>query len=334
MRELARQLAPVALIAALAAPLCAQATRPWRLGALQWQESPNHQAPLEGRQAALREAGRPHELLLRQALSDRERARAALLDLRAQAVDLIIALGTEAALVASEVEHEIPIVFTAVTDPVATGVVASWQGSGRNLAGNSNWIAPEISLHVFTLAVPALKRLGILRSTKTGKVSAAELEAMRRRLAQPNAPAIEIVAAQVESEIELGDATQRLIDAGVQAVWVPIDFLVYEHLPPILAVTQAHHIPIVSSSLGAARSGAVAGIVRDYRLLGAQAAAITLDILEQHRDPGTLEVGTMHSYEVVVNMGAARRARYELPLALLAAADQILEAEPEATHGR
>src|SRR5690606_8231921 len=191
------------LLLAFAAGLAGQeavspAPRPWRIGVLFWHDSPNDAEALRGIRNALEARGHPHELLVEAAGSDREAAYAILDGFVASDVDLIVALGTEAALRAKERVRGIPVVFTAVTNPVESGVVAAWEGSGTHLAGNSNWIEPETIVRVFRLAVPHLRRLGVLRSERSEVVSAAELRGVRRYLQEPEAPPIEIVEAVVE----------------------------------------------------------------------------------------------------------------------------------------
>lgn len=325
-----RSIAFLTALVAGCACLAAQDAAPHRIGVLLWHRSPNDLQALEGIRHALAVAGTPHELIVAEADSDEARAEELLQGFVAQELDLVIALGTQAALLAKEHVRELPVVFTAVTNPVESGVVASWQGSGTNLAGNSNWIPPETLVGVFRRAVPGLGKLGILRSRATGVVSAAELAGVRRHLAnlRPHEPPIEILEEVVDDADELAAAVGRLAEAGADAVWIPIDFLVYENMEPVLRTAAAHRLPLVSSSLRGVASGAVAGVVVDYEMLGERAALIVLDVLERGRDPGALPIGTMRSYRVVVNLAAARRLGYELPLPLLALADELLDATP------
>ena len=113
------------------------------LGVLFWHDSPNDQAALAGLREGLRATGRPFELIVLRADSDPTRAAAHVAEFRRRGVDLIVALGTEAARVASVRSEGLPVVFTAVTDPVSSGIVPSWKGSGSFVAGNSNHIDPH-----------------------------------------------------------------------------------------------------------------------------------------------------------------------------------------------
>lgn len=299
--------------------------RPWRLGVLFWHASPNDEAALEGIRAGLSEQEQPHELIVRQADSDRSKAARILSDFREQNVDLVFALGTEAALLARQHVRDIPVVFTAVTHPVESGVVPSWEGSENNLCGNSNWIGPDTVLRVFRLAVPGLSRLGILRSTESGVVSAAELVAMKDYLRSKDSPSIDLSEEIVSGVESIQPAVKRLIDAKVQAIWIPIDFFVYQNIDEVLRAVRPHHLPLVSSSQKGARKGAVAGIMTNYPMLGKRALLIARGVLSDGKRPQDFPVGTMRGYQVVVNLGAARRCGYEIPLSLLVLADQILE---------
>jgi putative ABC transport system substrate-binding protein len=299
------------------------ASQPLRLGVFFWHDSPNDEAAFEGIRAALGEVGRPHELLVERAGEDPAAAARVLEAFRHQQLDLLFAMGTQAALLAAAHLRDLPVVFTAVTHPVESGVVASWDGSRRNLAGNSNWIAPETILRVFRLALPNLRRLGMLRS-REGVVSAAELASMRAHLAEQSTP-LEVVDVVVAEPDELAAAVEELAAREVDAIWIPIDRLVYERTPSVFAAASRHGIPLLSSSLQGTRAGATAGLVVDYVMLGKRAAALALAILVDGQHPGSLPVGTMNGYRVVVNVAAARQCGYELPLSVLVLADLLLE---------
>ena len=187
-------LAPtLALLAVLAGPALCQGSasdsaavsppqQKLRFGVLFWHDSPNDEAAFKGMRDALVETKVPHEFIVRQADSDAVKAARALDEFKAAPVDLVFAMGTWAARHAADHITDIPIVFTAVTNPVESGVVPSWKGSGRNLAGNSNWIPPESLLHVFRLTVPDLKRLRAKRDEDDDSPFVGQCELAIKRL--------------------------------------------------------------------------------------------------------------------------------------------------------
>jgi putative ABC transport system substrate-binding protein len=313
----------------------ASAPAPRRLAAFFWHDSPNDLAALDGIRQGLEIAGVRHDLTVLQAGGDADRARSMVEQLRAGRYELLFAMGTQACLLLSASIHDVPIVYTAVTNPVASEVVRSWEGSGRNLAGASNWIPPDTVLRVFQKAVPGLSRLGMLRSRNAGVVSAAELQAMRAHLTGPRAAKVEIVEAVVDDAAGIGAAVRTLLAAKVQAIWVPIDFTIYRNMERVREALGTSPVPLVSSALQGARNGAVAGVLVDYVLLGRRTAALALDVLNGRRTPAEIPVDTMRGYQVIVNLGVARRSGYELPLSLLAVADVLIDDDlPEQQHGK
>ncbi|MCA8944263.1 MAG: ABC transporter substrate-binding protein [Planctomycetes bacterium] len=315
----------LALCASLTGIGAAQSTpTPRQFGVFFWHDSPNDVAAFEGIREAMTEIGRTDTFVVERAGEDPIVAEAILRGFVERGVDLIFAMGTNAALLAERHVTTIPIVFTAVTNPVESGVLDDWGGSGRNLAGNSNWIPPETTLRVFRLTVPGLRRLGVLRSTDA-VVSAAELHQLREHVARPDVDPLEIFEVRVAGADELPEAVDKLAAQNVEAIWIPIDRLVYTNTKRVFEAAKARGLPIVSSSLRGTRNGATSGLVVDYVMLGKRAAAIALSITEDGVDPGSIPIGTMHGYRVVVNLEAARQCRYEIPLSLLVLADVLVE---------
>ncbi len=334
----------LALCGMAAAPLVAQAgppaapratatppsapTTPHRLGVFVWHDSPNDLATLDGLRAGLAAAALPHELLLRQANGDEILASRQLAELRAAGCALVFALGTQAARLARREITDRPVVFAAVTNPVAAGLVPTWLGTEGNLCGASNWIEPRTVLAVFRLAVPNLRRLGMLRSEKDDLVSRAELAAMRHLLAQPGAPAIELFDATIPHSDQVEPAVRELLARGADAIWVPIDLPVYQNLDTIRLVLGERKVPIVTTAAAALGRGALVGAVPDYVLHGRRTAGLALRILRDGTPTRELPVDRMSGCLVTVDLDAARRLDLELPLSLLVLADEIRVAEP------
>lgn len=314
-----------------AAPLAAQqearapaAGAPVALAVFFWHDAPNDEAAFEGIEQGLVAGRVPHSFRVWRADSDEATAKRQLAEIAASDAKLVFAMGTKAARLARAAIGDRPIVFTAVTHPVESGVAESWERAGGNVCGNSNWIESAKMLQAFRVAVPGLTRLGIVRSAKN-PVSTAELRQMATYLREPGAPRVELADEIVDDAGALAAATARLRAHGVQAVWVPIDDLVYENTALVLESLRGSGIPVVSSAQRGAATGAALGVVVDYRLLGERAAALARRILVGGAAPADLPVGRMQSYQIIVNPAAAERCGYELPLGALAVADRILD---------
>lgn len=301
------------------------------LGVFFWHDSPNDEATWRGLQRGLADLRLQVTVVERRAGGDRERALAQLDELRASC-RLIVALGTNAALLCKERVPDVPVVFAAVSNAVASGVVPDWSGSGCNLCGASNWIPPRAVLDVFELAVPGLQRLGMLRSQASGVVSAAELSAMREHLAQQQRTTPQLVEAVAKDAADLPRAVQELRAAGVDAIWIPIDLTVYQHVADVQRALGERPLPLLTTAAAAVQKGAMVAATVDYALHGRRAATLVHEVLVRGKAPATLPIDRMQSAAVVVDVAAARRTGRELPLSLLLLADELLD--PEAKDGK
>lgn len=298
-----------------------------RLGVFFWHDSPNDLATFAGIRTGLQQSGLRHTFVEVRADSDPAKAKLAFAQLRQARCDLVFAMGTQAALLAKTELPGLPIVFAAVSDPVASGLVPSWDGSGTNLCGASNWIAPQNVLSVFLLAMPNMRRLGVLRSQASGLVSAAEFASMRAHLASLPKPPIELFEEVAKDPADLAAATARLLAANVDAIWIPIDIAVYQNLPIVQKALGATKTPLLTTAAAGLRAGALVGAVVDYPLHGRRTAALAIEVLQHGKAPGRLPIDRMQGSRITVNLGIARENGIELPLSLLVLADELLDPE-------
>lgn len=298
------------------------AERSWRVGVLFWHDSPNDQLALEGFRSGLEWRNDRYELDLHNVHSDENDARRRLESWEKAGVDLVLALGTRAAQLAKESLRETPVVYTAVTNPVLTGIAESWERSGPNIAGNSNWIPAETLLRAFSRAVPNLDDLGVIAGNDN-PVSGAEIAEVQSALAKNPDLDTRLHVRRIADVDELASATRALI-GEVDAIWIPIDFLVYENLHLVRKTTDPEHVPLLSSSHRGAEAGALVSLVVDYRNLGRNAAAIAVRILEDGRDPASIPVGRLSGYRTIVNLAQSRAIGYRLPLDVVCTADRVL----------
>lgn len=293
-----------------------------QVAAFLWHESGNDEAALAGFRDGLKAARLDWQVTVHQAGGDAEAATRHLDAIREGKPSLVLALGTRATMLVKQAGGDVPVVFTAVTNPVQSGVVAGWTGSGGRLAGNSNWLPGPAMLKNFLRAVHGMRTLGVIRDPNN-PVSKAEVLEITHAV-EREYRGITLRVEDVATPEAITGAAQRLRNAKVDAVWIPIDHLVYRNLSRVTPTLDAAGIPIVTSSAAAARNGAVVGVIPDYRLLGMQAADLARRIVVNGEDPGRLPVGRLHTFRTVVNLHAAARCRYRVPLAVLAVADEVI----------
>ncbi len=290
-----------------------------------WHDSPNDLKALEGFRQGLEVLGLEQRLKVAHARRDAKAAAKILDTAAAEPIALCAAFGTESARLARAHLLHVPVVFTAVTNPVLSGIARSWKGAGGNVAGNSNWLERRAMLKAFREAVPKMRRLAVIR-TRGNAVSDAEV--VEAKAAVRGMKDFEIVDVVVG---ETDDLRARIGEAfgDADALWLPIDFQLYQEEPLklIMESARARRIPVVSSTLKAAGAGALIVVTVDYALLGLKAAGLVKRILKDGASPGRLAVGRLKSAEIYVDLGAARLIGRKVPLDLVFRAHRILGVE-------
>lgn len=288
-----------------------------------WHESPHDYLALQGIIEGFRILRLPCTISIRQVLKNEQKVKAIIAGLKSSPPDLIYSMGTEMTKRVMAEIHDTPIVFTAVTNPVQSGITPNWKSSGCNVAGNSNWIQPSVILDTFKKTVPTLKKLGVMYNSNN-PVSSMEVAVAKRVLKQNNS-VMELVVSGVTSRDDLQPACKSLINQGVDAIWIPIGILIYKNLSELVPLTVPAKIPMLSSSHRGIKDGAVLGLAVDYVALGRKSVVIANKILSQGIAPKDIPIGRMHSYQTIVNLRAANRIGHEIPLGILAAVDFIAE---------
>ncbi|MFT7618809.1 MAG: putative ABC transport system substrate-binding protein [Planctomycetota bacterium] len=301
-----------------------QQVKKWHIAVLLWHESPNDLAALKGLKRGLAAMKMGQNVFVLKANADEKKAKQLLKKTIADGVDLIVALGTRSAKIAAAEVKTCPIVFTAVTNPVLSGITPSWTGSGRNIAGNSNWLDRREMLTSFRQALPTMKKLCVLRSP-SNSVSQAEIAEAHNAL--PTCPGLELEEIVVKDPKAVGKLLAEKL-SGVDAVWVPIDFPLYqiEPLKQIIQETRKRRIPVFSSTARCAGAGALLVLTVDYELLGLKASSMIRDILVRGRNPSAIEVGRMKSSRLFVDLEAARHIGLKPPFDLILNAHRLFGA--------
>ena len=297
-----------------------------KIGILMWHESQHDEETLQGFITGIELSGIEHKFELKRAYGDESKARIFLQNWKEKKVDLIFTIGTKGTLWAMDEIKHIPIVFSAVTDPVATGIAESWQSSGRNVTGSSNWIEFENKLKIFQEAIPHLKKLGVIYRPDN-PVPRAEIASARESKAELD---IELQEAPIESIEQIAGAVESLIAKGVDALWIPIEDVVYKNMSQVGRITHPAKLPVVSSTfeaLEAVSRGEPVGIVSvtvDYESLGRLCVPAAIDILANGKDPRDIPIITSDRYYVTINVNAAVVINYQIPPVFMAKADKVL----------
>ncbi|EPH03206.1 hypothetical protein HMPREF1531_01263 [Propionibacterium sp. oral taxon 192 str. F0372] len=276
-------------------------------------------ASVTGFKAALDEAGIKADYDEQNAQGDQATASSIASKFASSDLDLVFAVATPAAQAAAQAISTTPILFTAVTDPTAAGLVDSMENPGGNISGTTdmNPVAEQIAL-VKELS-PSAKKIGVLYSS--GEVNSE----VQVKLAEQAATAegLEVVTKTVTATSEVLQAAQTL--ENVDAIYVPTDNTVVSALDSVIRVAESNHIPLVAGETDSVTKGALITYGLDYEELGRQTGRMAVDILRNGADPATMAVQTQQDPKLVINLTTAKALGIEVPQDLLNQADEIIE---------
>ena len=224
-------------------------------------------------------------------------------DLVAEKVDVIIPIATPAAMIMQNAteDNQIPVVFSAVSDPVSAGLVADLNAPGANITGTSDALDTTAVMKLITAANPDVKKIGLLydKSQDSSKVPVADA------IAYCEENGIEYIEKTGTTNAEVSAAADALVAEGVDAVFTPTDNTVMTAELAIFEKFADAGIPHYTSADSFALNGAFLGYGVNYTELGTATADMAADILVNGADPAATAVRTLDSGIVTVNTETA-----------------------------
>lgn len=211
-------------------------------------------------------------------------------------VDLIVSIATPTSQAATNATREIPIVFSAVTDPVSAGLVKDLERPGGNVTGISDMtpVARQIALIKFLF--PEAKRVGTLYNA--GEVNSVVTNELAKEACAELG--LELVEATVASTADVAMAAQSLV-GRVDAIYVSTDNTVVSALDAVGNVCLTGKIPLVLADPTTVGKGALCALGFDYYLHGRQTADIVARILKGEK-PGDIPVEFAKKLTLALNL--------------------------------
>jgi putative tryptophan/tyrosine transport system substrate-binding protein len=321
----------ISLLAAclFVAPLASDAQPPGkipRVGVLTAVIAPTTEPFHELLRQGLRELGyveSQHIVLeYRSAEGQYERLPALAAELVALPVDVIVTWGTPAAVAAKQATSRIPVVFTAVADPILSGLVTSFAQPGGNITGVTH-IPSELDpkrLELLKEALPSVARVGVLWHPEfpPNVESMPELE----RAAQALRVELHLVAYRGAQEFEGAVAAMRR--EGAEALFVMPHPTTSGHAARLAALAAAHRLPAMAPYQHFAEAGglmAYGGMFADmYRRVPG-----LVDKLLKGEKPGELPVERPMRFDFVINLKTAKVLGLTILPAILLQATAVID---------
>ena len=225
--------------------------------------------------------------------------------------DATVALGSPAAHALVTATRRIPVVFSAVTDPVEANLVPAWQASGTNVTGVSDMIPMYKQIELIRQARPNVRRIGMVH-TQSEQNARSGFRQMQEAAAKAGMTLIDV---PVTRSVGVGAAARSLI-GKVEVLFVGTDHQVTLAMPTLAKVANDAKLPLFATDAAQVESGAAAAWAIDYRALGQQTGRMVARVLKGTA-PGTIAPETSARYQLVVNPKAAALQGVQLPESMM-----------------
>jgi putative tryptophan/tyrosine transport system substrate-binding protein len=237
-------------------------------------------------------------------------------------VDVILTASTPAAKAAQQATRTIPIVITLVTDPVESGIVASFARPGGNITGLS-LMHPELTgkrLEILKEVIPTVRSVGVFwsASTPSYRLLLSETETAARSLG------LQLHAVEVRGPTDFDNAFTAITRSNVGALVLLPDVLFRNQQKRILDLALKNRLPAMYWSRELVDAGGLmaygANILDQYR----QAATVVDKILKGAK-PRDLPIEQPAKLELVINVRTAKALGLTIPRSVLLRADYVVE---------
>jgi putative ABC transport system substrate-binding protein len=262
----------------------------------------------EGIIAALEKAGyvdgKTAKIVYQNAQGNLSTAAQIVTQLASQNPRVMVAISTPSAQAALPlcVKQNIPLIFSAVTDPVGAKLVTDLSAKRTEpVTGISDQLPILSQIELVKDFIPNLKTLGVIYNA--GEVNSVNMVAeLKEEAANLH---IQIIEATANKTAEVSSAMTSLV-GKVQAVYVPNDNTAVAAMSSIAQLGEKHKLPVFAGDTGSVHAGAIATRGYDRSDLGNKAGELVVKVLKG-KAAGELPVGFGDKMQLTLNVGAAER---------------------------
>ena len=236
--------------------------------------------------------------------------------------DIIVLRGTPEALAVKNATSTIPVVMSAVVDPVRIGVAVSLSRPGGNFTGMSSVVTETEAkrLGILKELVPGLKRIAVLgdHSNPGNQKLWEEIQILARSLM------LDARRFDLRRAADVGRALDTAVREKVDALLVGVDGTTRPNRQLIIDLTAMHKLPAIYSAKEFAEDGGLLAYAASYVDLYRRAASL-VDKIFKGESPSELPIERPTKFELVINLKTAKALGIDIPPTLLAIADEVIE---------
>ena len=243
-------------------------------------------------------------------------------DLVAEGVDVIIPIATPAAMIMQNAteDNQIPVVFSAVSDPVSAGLAKEDKTPEGNITGTADTLPVEAQLKMIREVLPDATKIGILYTTSEAN-SLSTIETYKE-LADDYG--FEIVESGINTLADVDMAAADLA-AKVDCISNLTDNTVVQGLQTVLAKASAAGIPVFGSEVEQVKNGCLAAEGIDYVALGKQTGAMAAKVLKGEAEASDMPYEACEGANLYINTEVASDLGITFPENYEADAAEVFE---------
>ncbi|MGY3569233.1 ABC transporter substrate-binding protein [Vibrio paucivorans] len=263
------------------------AEKPYKIGLALWTGYPDN---LQGFKDGLAEKGidpaSDVEFVQGAISSNKDTQKQSAESMKAQRIDLVYSLTTPGTVIVKETfPEDMPIVFSIVTYPADSGLIESFEYSGNNLVGTSNYVPLQHYISLITELVPSTKKVAIFhrKGEPNSKIQTTNLI---RLLKRKKIEVLDIEATNIDDLVAQATQHANAVDLFITTT----DTLLQNGGEEALVdVSLEYKVPILSSNKSGIQKGSTFGPVADLYELGKLSGYRAADILQNGIEPSHLE---------------------------------------------
>jgi len=227
--------------------------------------------------------------------------------------DVMVGIGTlvTQALISANQNHQIPIVFSSVTDPQGSKIVNNLEHPEGVVTGVSNFVDPGLQFDLFKQILPKLTKLGIIYNP--GEANAVILNEKMQSIAKQKG--LELIFATANTTADVAQSAQQLAPK-VDAMFINNDNTALSAFESIVKIATQHKIPVFCSDTDMVAHGALAALGPNQYEIGRQTGKMILQILDG-KSPSQIPVSFPDKTEVLVNPEQAEKLGIQIPQELI-----------------
>src|SRR5262245_3673572 len=214
---------------------------------------------------------------------------------------VIVPISTPSAQAVVAATSDIPVVFTAVTDPLGAKLVSDLQKPGGNVTGMSDLSPIAKQLELIKEVTPNAKKIGV--PFNPGEANAVTLVQLLK--SEGAKMGYEIVEAPAPKSSDVLAAAQSLVGKS-DVIYVPTDNTIVSALEAVIQVGADNKLPVFAGDTDSVKRGAIAAIGFNYYDVGRQTGQIVARVLKGEK-PGDIAVQGVEITELYVNPARPHR---------------------------